>query len=150
MLIRWALAVLHLMGLGVGLGAIWARARGLERIQAQRAVMPQVLAADSWWGVSALVWIGTGLWRLLAGTEKATAWYLGNPVFWTKMGLLLLILVLELLPMVTLIRWRVGLAKGHPVDLSGAGLLARISYLQTGLIVLMVAAATALARGFFQ
>ncbi len=112
--------------------------------------MSQALTADSWWGVSALVWIATGLWRLLAGTEKATAYYLGNPVFWTKMGLLLLILALEVLPMVTLIRWRVGLAKGQSVDLSGAGLLARISYVQTGVIVLMVAAATALARGFFQ
>lgn len=150
MLVRWALALLHLLGLGIGLGAIWARARALARMRTDSGAMSQTLTADSWWGVSALVLIGTGLWRLLAGVEKETSYYLGNRVFWVKMILLALILLLEIRPMITLIRWRIGRARNQSLDLSAAGGLSRVSYLQTGALVLMVAAATALTRGFFQ
>ena len=37
---------------------------------------------------TAALWIGTGLWRLLAGTEKPTAYYLSIHVFYGKMALL--------------------------------------------------------------
>jgi len=50
--------------------------------------------------------------------------------------------------MVTLIRWRLGLASGRPVDTRLAPRLARISSLQAGLILLMVFAATGMARRY--
>jgi putative membrane protein len=49
--------------------------------------------------------------------------------------------------MATLIRWRVQLRRGLTPDLAPAARLARISALQAVLVVLMVCAATALARG---
>jgi putative membrane protein len=49
--------------------------------------------------------------------------------------------------MFTLIRWRQAVARGGVPDTQPAALLARISYVQAGLIVLMVLAATAMARG---
>jgi putative membrane protein len=63
------------------------------------------------------------------------------------MALLLIILVLEVPPMVTLIRWRVLLARGEMPDTGPAGRFARISYVQAILVLLMVLAATAMARG---
>ena len=106
-MLRVALAALHLLALGIGLGAVWARARALGERPLDVSAARRAFAADTWWGVAAGLWIATGLWRLLAGTEKATSYYLHNHVFFAKMGCLALILVLELWPMTTLIRWRV-------------------------------------------
>ena len=146
MLIRWLFAVLHLVGLGVGLGAVWARARAL-RGPLDRSGLQRVFYADGWWGAAAAIWIGTGLVRVIAGLEKSMDYYLQNHVFWGKMALLLGILVLEVSPIVTLARWRIQLRRGETPDTRLAGRLANISYLQVVLVLLMVLAATAMARG---
>ncbi len=65
------------------------------------------------------------------------------------MGLLLFVLILEVWPMVTLIRWRVRWKRGESIDVARAPALATISFVQAALIVLMVFAATALARGLW-
>ena len=44
-----------------------------------------------------------------------TAYYLGNHLFWGKMGILAVMLILEVAPMVTLIRWRRLHGAGQPV-----------------------------------
>jgi putative membrane protein len=146
MLVRWLFAALHLLGLGIGLGAVWARARAL-RGPLDAVGLRRVFYADGWWGVAAAIWIGTGLVRVIGGLEKGMDYYLQNHVFWGKMALLLVILVLEVPPMVTLIRWRVLLARGETPDTRPAGRFARISYVQAILVLLMVLAATAMARG---
>jgi len=146
-MLRWTLAALHLLGFGIGLGAVWARGRSIGTRPLDLPALHRTFAADSWWGVSAIVLIGTGLWRLLAGTEKPTAYYLSNHVFFGKMALLVSILLLEIWPMITLIRWRVLVAKGSLSDPSPASAVARISYLQALLLIGMVLAATAMARG---
>jgi putative membrane protein len=74
--------------------------------------------------------------------------YLQSQVFWSKMALLLGIFALELAPMTSLVRWRIQLSRGETPDTRRAGRFARISYLQAGLLLLMVLAATAMARGF--
>jgi putative membrane protein len=146
MLLRWTLATLHLLALGIGLGAVWARGLNLRT-----ALTPQdlrrVFRADNAWGLAAVLWIGTGVWRLLAGLEKTTGYYLHNHVFLTKMGLFLLIFALEISPMLTLLRWRRLTAAGHPVDTGAARRMATISFVQAALVVLIVFAATAMARG---
>ena len=81
------------------------------------------------------------------GLEKGSAYYVHNGLFLLKMALLGLILVLELQPMITFIRWRQQLAKGQPVDAARAQRFATISAIQAGLVLLMVLAATAVARG---
>lgn len=146
MLIRWIFAALHLVGLGAGLGAVWARARAL-RGTLDPAGLRRVFHADSWWGAAAAILIGTGLVRLFGGLEKSTSYYLQNHAFWGKMALLLAVLLLEVAPMVTLVRWRVLVRRGELPDTRPAGRLASISYLQAVLVLLMVVAATAMARG---
>jgi putative membrane protein len=107
-----------------------------------------VFYADTWWGLAAVIWIATGLWRLLGGLEKGTDYYLHNYLFWVKMGCLGLILILEIAPMTGLIRWRIKAARGEVVDTSRAIRFAAISMIQTALVVLMVLAATGMARGY--
>lgn len=155
-MLRLVLAVLHLLALGIGLGAIYARARHLTALATQddapEKVLARVFHADNWWAVAAVLWVSTGLWRAFGGTEKASAYYWAQPVFWSKMGLLGLILLLELWPMITLIRWRVAQARGRLPALSqlagAARTMARISMLQLALTVAMVVAASMLARGY--
>ena len=146
MLLRWLFASLHLLGLGIGLGAVWARARAL-RGPLDATGLHRVFYADGWWGVAAAVWIGTGLVRVFGGLEKGMSYYLQNHVFWGKMTLLLAILVLEIGPAVTLVRWRVQLARGDTPDTRLAPRFAHISIVQAVLVLLMVLAATAMARG---
>jgi putative membrane protein len=146
MILRWFLAAFHLLALGIGLGAVWIRGRALKS-PLTPTDLRRVFLADTVWGLAALLWLSTGLWRLLGGVEKATEYYLNNHVFLTKMGLFLLILILEVRPMVILIRWRRRAAQGELADTRAAPLMARISFVQAGLVALMVFAAAAMARG---
>ena len=145
--IRWLLAALHLAALGVGLGAVWARRRAL-RGPLDAPGLRRVFYADTFWGIAAVVWISTGLLRAFGGWEKGTAYYLHNHAFLTKMGLLVLVLALEAWPMASLIRWRISQARGEVPDTSRAPTFARISTVQAALVVAMVFAASAMARGF--
>jgi putative membrane protein len=147
MVIRWVLAALHLVALGIGLGAIWARARTLRAPLESPGALRRVFYADSLWGVAALLWIATGLTRAFGGFEKGTTYYVHNSFFLVKMVLLVIILSLEIWPMVTLIRWRIVLGRGERVRTERAAGMAWISMVQAILVLLMVFAATAMARG---
>lgn len=146
-MLRWTLASLHLLALGIGLGAVWARGRALNG-PLDRAGLRRVFTADTWWGVAAALWLVTGLWRLLAGTEKATGYYLHNHLFWTKMMLFVLILLLELAPMLGLIAWRRQLARGVEPDTRRARLYRRLSVSESIIVILMLVIAAGMARGY--
>jgi len=146
MLVRWLLASLHLLALGIGLGSVWARGQAL-RGTLDAAGIRRVLAADTWWGIAAALWILTGAARAFGPIEKGTSYYVHNHLFMTKMALLVVILALEVLPMVAFIRWRGALRRGESPDLSGAGRDARISTIEAALVLGMVLCATAMARG---
>ena len=150
-MLRIALAGLHLLALGLGLGAVIARGSAL-RESPSNAALRRAFRSDSMWGFAAVLWISTGLWRLLAGIEKPTAYYVRNPVFHLKMGLFLLILVLEIWPMVTLIRWRRTFSAGESAErLMMRGVagrrIAMISHIEALVVVVMIFVAVALARG---
>lgn len=148
MTLRWLLASLHLLAFGLGLGAIFARGRALAAARTVSDLRP-VFLADNLWGIAAALWLGTGLWRLLGGLEKSTGYYLEHPLLHAKLGLFLLIIVLELWPMVALIRWRRSARRSVAVDLTRAPLFARISYVQLALLLPILFLATAVARGFW-
>jgi uncharacterized membrane protein len=147
-LLRLVLAWLHLLALGVGLGGVWGRARALHdslREPSDARAIRRALVADTLWGIAAAVWITTGLWRLIAGTEKPMGFYLANHAFYAKMAMLAAILALEVWPMMTLIRWRTGKSEPHARDV---GRIEVISYVECGLVILIVFIAIAMARGF--
>lgn len=148
MLMRWSFAALHLLALGIGLLAVWMRGRTL-REALDPATLRRAFFFDNLWGVAAVLWLVTGLWRAFGGLEKGSSYYLSSTAFWVKMGLLGLVLALEVWPMVTLIRWRLQLGRGATPDTTSARTIATISAAQTALTVLMVLAATAMARGLW-
>ena len=148
MTLRWLIASLHLLALPLGVGAIWARSRALGLARSADD-LHRVFVADNLWALAAVLWLGTGLLRAFGGLEKGATYYRHDRVFYIKMGLFVTILILEIRPMVTLIRWRISVRRGAPVDLTSAPTLARLSQIQLGLVVVMVFAATALARGLF-
>lgn len=147
MLIRWLLAATHLLGLAVGLGAVWTRARALKGEIDSRAVR-RILQADAWWAVAAVIWVSTGLVRAFSGFEKGSDYYLGNHLFLTKMALFVIIVALEIRPIVTFRRWRADLASGRQPDVPGAAAIGSTSTVQAVLVIVMVFLATGMARGF--
>jgi putative membrane protein len=148
-MIRWLLAGLHLLALGVGLGAVWVRASALRELgRGHVGSLRAVFTADTWWMAALTIWLVTGLVRALAGLEKPGVYYLHNQLFWTKMALAAAVYVIELWPMAILIQWGIWLGKGRPVDTGLARRLAIMSYAQAILVVGIVLTAAGMARGF--
>ena len=85
--------------------------------------------------------------RAFGGYEKGSDYYVHQPLFHLKMTLLLLILLMELAPMIALIKWRIASSRGVAPDTGRAKLFARISHVEALLLILMMVAATGMARG---
>ena len=150
-MLRITLAVLHLLALGIGLGAVYARGRSANRLGESPQALRATFAADNWWGFAAFLWIVTGLWRAFAGMEKPSSYYWSNHVFYAKMGLLVLIFLLEGYPMIALMRWRRASQRGliDSNQLAKRGrVIARISDVELLLVIGMVIAAVMMARGY--
>jgi putative membrane protein len=149
-MLRSLVAAFHLLALGLGLGAVITRGSTLREPLTPQSLQ-RAFSADTLWGLAAGLWVLTGVWRLLR-LEKGTEYYFANHFFLAKMSLFVLILVLEVWPMIMLIRWRVGLRKGVSIaDLAAPGVarrIAAISRVEALIVVLMVFAATAMARGY--
>ena len=150
-MLRITLAVLHLLALGIGVGAVYARGRSANRLGESPQALRATFASDSWWGFAAVLWIATGVWRAFAGTEKPSSYYWNNHVFYAKMGLLVLIFLLEGYPMIALMRWRRasqrGLIDSNQLAKKGR-IIARISDVELLLVIGMVIAAVMMARGY--
>jgi putative membrane protein len=137
---------LHLLALAIGLPAVFLRGRALKgRLDADG--LRRLLAADNAWGVAAVLWVVTGLLRAFGGLEKGTDFYLRAPLFWIKMALFLGVLLLEISPMVTFIRWRARLGRGQEVDTTAARRLYTLNHVELALVVVMVFVASMMARG---
>lgn len=140
-------SALHVLALALGLPAVFFRGRALKG-PLDAPGLRRLFAADSVWGIAALLWLVTGLLRVFAGLEKGASFYLGSSAFWLKMALFALILVLEIRPMATFIRWRMALRRGQAPDTSGARGLFVVNHVELALVVLMVFTAAFMARGF--
>jgi putative membrane protein len=148
---RWLVAATHLIFFAILLASIWCRGRALKgplHPDTQHSnTLRAVFATDTVWGIAALVMLATGLLRAFAGLEKGSAYYLHEPMFYFKMACLAVIVLLEAWPTATLIQWRVQLHKGIAPDTARAGVFARISEVQTVLVIVTALAASAMARG---
>jgi putative membrane protein len=140
-------SALHLLALAIGLPSAFLRGRALKgRLDPDG--LRRLFAADTVWGLAAALWLVTGLLRAFAGLEKGTAFYLGSWLFLLKMGLFVLVVVLEVWPMVTFIRWRGALRHGGSPDTSAARALYHVNHLEMLVVVVMVFVASFMARGF--
>ncbi|SRR6266540_477439 len=140
-------AALHFLALGIGLPSIYLRGRALKgRLNAEG--LRRLFVADNVWGVAAALWIVTGLLRAFGGLEKGTAFYVASSLFWTKMILFVLVVVLEIWPMLTFIRWRREVRRDRTPDTSRAPTLYVVTHIEMALVVVIVFVASFMARGF--
>ena len=150
MLLRVFVAFLHLLALGLGLYGVLTRGNALREPPTHLSLR-RVVRADIVWGIAAVLWIATGLWRVFGGLEKGVPYYMHNTFFMAKMTFLALIIVLEIGPAVTLTRWRLAIKRGQSPESvaspQAAKRIATISHVQALLVVLMVFAAAGMARG---
>jgi putative membrane protein len=150
-MLRITLAALHLLALGLGMGAVLTRGNTLRETLTADSLR-RTFRADNVWGYAAALWLGTGLWRMLGGMEKARQYYEMNYIFMLKMGLFILIFALEIWPMITLIRWRRQMRTGASLEsfasVATARKIATLSHTQALILVLMIFAAVSMARGY--
>ena len=150
-MLRVTLASLHLLSFALGISSVLLRGAALGA-PATSESLRRAFRADNLWGLAAVLLVGTGLWRYLGGIEKATEYYNGDGFFLTKMTLLGLIFALEVWPMITLLRWRRAIGHGKAPETVAIPRIAKrissISFLQALVMVFMVLAATAMARGY--
>jgi putative membrane protein len=147
MMLAAIVSALHLLALAIGLPSVFLRGRALRgRLDSEG--LRRLFAADSMWGIAALLWLATGLLRAFGGLEKGTAFYLGSRLFWLKLGLFALVVALEIWPMLTFIRWRRQLGRGQSPDTSRARILYILSHAEMALVVVIVFVASFMARGF--
>ena len=100
--------------------------------------------------VAALLALSSGLLRMFFGATGA-AFYYNNPVFWTKIGLFVVVGLISIIPTMRFIRW----TKRLQTDESNSKLTdqevtatAAIIYLELGLLALIPLMGSLMARGF--
>jgi putative membrane protein len=140
-------SALHVFAVVLGLSSVFFRGRALKG-PLDDAGLRRLFVADNVWGIAAALFLATGLLRAFGGLEKGTAFYLASHLFWTKMTLFALIVVLELWPMITFIRWRGVVRRGGRPETSSAHRLYTITHIQMALAVITVFVASFMARGF--
>jgi len=98
--------------------------------------------------VSALVALATGLLRLFF-YAKGVEFYLGNPFFWAKMVLYVVIATLSIKPTRTFIRWKRAIVSGGGASPAGGDVagVRRLIHIELGLLALMPLMAVLMARG---
>jgi putative membrane protein len=146
-MIAAVVSALHVLALAIGLPSVFLRGRALRgRLNSEG--LRRLFAADSVWGIAAVLWIATGLLRAFGGLEKGSQFYLGSTLFWVKLGLFLLVVALEIWPMLSFIRWRIQLGRGQTPDTSHARVFYVLTHIEMALVVVIVFVASFMARGF--
>ena len=145
-MISAAFSALHLLALAIGLPSVFMRGRALKG-PLDDTGLRRLFTADTLWAAAAALWIVTGLVRAFGGLEKGSQFYLSSPLFVVKMGLLIAVLLLEIWPMVTFIRWRIARARGQTPAKARLGGLYAVNQIQLGIVVVMVFVASLMARG---
>lgn len=145
-MLRWVLAAVHLLSLAVGVGSNVVRYLAL-RNPSDPEQHKLLLTADNVGGIVSITWIGSGLWRAFGGLEKGSDYYLSNPFFQAKLGLIGVALLFEIWPMVVFIQWRYAARRGEALDLRRVPLFRKLILGEMVLTVLAIFCASAAAQG---
>lgn len=106
----------HILGVALAFSVVVRGVAFGHVANGDRGALADVFRADNVFGISALLLIGSGLFRAFGGLEKGTYFYLHNGFFMVKMTVLLLLMGLEMWPMCTLISWRIKEKRQRPID----------------------------------
>ena len=146
-MLAWLLEGIHIVGFGIALGALWARGHALHGTPYMDDVR-RAFVADNLWNIGAILLVGSGIAQLLLGNAAKHGHFLGNHIYMAKLVMIGCIVLLEIMPMFTLIQWRLAVGRGDTIRFGSAALIARISLLQTILLVLITFASVALRQGY--
>jgi putative membrane protein len=134
------LSIILLAGFLVG-ELVMCRA-GMTTEQARR-----LAGIDAVFFASALVALATGLLRLFL-YAKGVSFYTGNPTFWVKMALYVIIAVISITPTRTFLRWkRTAAERGTAPAGNEIAAARRLIHIELGLLALMPLMAVLMARG---
>lgn len=143
-------AAAHFITLGIGFTSLTLRGQQFKLLANETSLRPESLAKlflyDNLYGVAALMWILTGVLRAFGGLEKGTTYYMQNNFFWVKMLLFLGVFLIEIKPMATLIKWRIQIKNKTPLTPADFQNLARRNTAEIHLLVLVIIAASIMAR----
>lgn len=114
---------------------------GMTAEQARR-----LSAIDVAFFVSALAALATGLLRLFL-YAKGVGFYTGNPAFWSKMALYVIIALLSIKPTRTFLRWKHAASTGAVPPAREIAVARRVIHVELVLLVLMPLTAVLMARG---
>ena len=145
MVVAALLSAIHMLTLALGVGGIFARGRALSH-PLDDAGWKRLLAADTVWGVAAVLWIASGLGRVFFG-GKEPSFYWRNGFFWVKLALFGVVFALEWAPMMTFIRVRRARSHGVAVPRFSIEAYRRINAAELALVVTIVFVAAFMARG---
>jgi len=130
------------LAMTVTLGTELALCRGaLDRPAVERLTL-----ADGLYGLSSGLVLLAGTTRVVFGA-KGWMFYVGNPVFWIKIGLFVLIAALSVRPTFTFLRWRKTLREGGIIGADQTAAIRRWVHAELILLLLIPIAAALMARG---
>ncbi len=111
------------------------------------AVVRRLVVLDRIYLSAATLILASGLARTVWGI-KGWAWYMGQPLWWAKLGLMLLILLLSIKPSLTFRRWLVQLEAQNSLPVEQEIKAVRAQIMRTAhLLLLIPVAGVMLARG---
>src|SRR5215471_18163989 len=115
---------------------------GMTSQQAQRLTI-----VDAVFFASAMAALATGLLRLFF-YAKGVGFYTGNPAFWAKMALYVIIAAISITPTRTFLRWkRAAVDRGAAPPGAEIAAARRVIHIELGLLALMPLMAVLMARG---
>jgi putative membrane protein len=108
----------------------------------------RILKVDTAYGISAGLLIVVGLLRVFF-FEKGSAFYLNNDMYWTKMGLFILVGLLSIYPTVRFLKWRTALNENRAPEIPEDEFkkIRRLLHLELVGIGLILVVAPMMARG---
>lgn len=146
MVIDAIFALVHFLGIG-GLVAVLAMQTGLLRDAPPPAAIERLNKIDMGLGISAVLILLAGAGRVVWGLKGADT-YMGNPVFWVKVGLFFAAGLASVPPTLAFLAWGKGLkanARFSPAP-DALALVRRFIKLEWALLALIPVAAVLMAR----
>jgi putative membrane protein len=130
------------------LAAMLAGETMLLRRSLSRQAVVQLQGVDRWYGITAGLVVVSGIALAVFGL-KGPAYYMHNPIFWTKIGVFAVIALLSIVPTVAFLRWnkRLGTDGSLVLDDAEYGRLRGLLWIQIGLFTLLPLCAALMANG---
>ncbi len=136
------MAYLHYLSIiliaGFLVGELVMCREGMTTDQARR-----IASIDAVFFAAALAALATGLLRLFF-YAKGVAFYTGNPAFWAKMALYVIIATISITPTRTFLRWK---RTGSAPATAEIATTRRLIHIELGLLALMPLMGVLMARG---